>query len=1140
MRGAYKMPPAGGRRVGKVNVGGPITPINTLEAPFGDSVSTGSPLKRPPIRPSSSRVLGQPPTAKRLKVDSPTSLAAFTTSIFSLTEDIEGASVTERNGSQGSLSHSGQRGVMEFQYVEGMAKNQSRGSRRPNRRNPSTSYSTRSHPLPSWSVKSITPGRDEIADDSNDSNDELAHESIPNRHSNTARMVDAADHHILGISPTTAQHPHSAARGKKRQRHAYAGSDEQSDELMSPPSRQLSRPGSHKVLSVIEHTAANRPSDKLALPREDLIPVRAAVCQQNYRYAAAGEGGKKGCRCCYFMPVGTGENHELRAVDDQGNPTDEYTWLKITPKTQYLYYHPKSTYIKVTQPSDIQHKIGATMVLEFRSLADARQVIEWAKIKLGKTCQFVEYDGIKLRQTFEKTSMDATKMPTPLKESVESPVPVLPPRFLPQGEALQKVKSSQRTGVESLSSHSSEAPDDSRSSLRNKMLVSAHSATPHDAPLKNNAPITQRSLRTRQMDGRVYAEEESNATDVVRWSETNTGWESSWKVPLVIRRTTVDKDDIQRLDDGQCLNDNLIMYGLRYLFEKYPLRHKDLNSRVYMHNSFFYTKLRSGRSKINYDGVKSWTAKVDLLAYDYIIVPVNEHYHWWVAIICNPGKLDPDSQGHPADIEDVTEASSKSLQGGTSIDLEITKIVDRTPSKSPRQMETVEMEQSMNGSSKPVDAMIGDDDVDVIPIASDLQPSAGKTPKPGKKGSSTARKYSPEDPRIITLDSLDQSHSPTVGILKQYLIAEFADKRNKIISETPQLGMRAVGIPQQDNFSDCGVYLLGYIQEFVKNPDRFVHSLLRRETPPWKVNSSELRTTWRDNIFAEQKAYQDEQLAGKKKKRATKPSNGDLYSSRPTSSCNEDTLGGDVTDPPGTEMASVEKLSGESLGTSPHIAGEIPKVLAGAGEVIASHDHARPSREVESHVPDAALVPQAMTFSPLRATRHGDSDIKVLHSRTKSAAFPTSQSHLVSARPQSARDEDSDEVVLLQPRGDTVMQSTETQSLREKPVVNLVEDDEPILLQKLPSTSPTSQRDVEEVHATPSKIGNRISVDLIQPSTKTSRTKASHTSSTSPGRIARGLLSPYFSSGAFGSSVPVVERAKLVRPDPIVDLTNSR
>jgi sentrin-specific protease 7 len=319
----------------------------------------------------------------------------------------------------------------------------------------------------------------------------------------------------------------------------------------------------------------------------------------------------------------------------------------------------------------------------------------------------------------------------------------------------------------------------------------------------------------------------------------------------------VDKEDIPRLDEGQCLNDNLIGYGLRYLFDELGSRQGDLQKRVYLHNSFFYEKLKAGRGAINYDGVKNWTAKVDLLSYDYIIVPVNEHYHWWVAIICNPGKLDPDMRGRPGK-PDAPRNEAESRANDASSDVEMTDIAAKSSLQSPGVPATAEPNLV---KSDIVDLVSDDKNVSI-----DL--TSGSRAKQTKKSRAGGRTYNPEDPRIITLDSLGSTHPIAINHLKKYLLAEFEHKRGKVIVDTPiQLGMRATNIPEQNNLCDCGVYLLGYIQEFVRDPDLFIRTLLRKEQPDWEFDPSNLRRLWRATIQEEHQTYQANQLKAAQVKR---------------------------------------------------------------------------------------------------------------------------------------------------------------------------------------------------------------------------------------------------------------------------------
>ena len=380
-----------------------------------------------------------------------------------------------------------------------------------------------------------------------------------------------------------------------------------------------------------------------------------------------------------------------------------------------------------------------------------------------------------------------------------------------------------------------------------------------------------RTLRTRS----TYTEINDVDDEPLRWSESNPDWSKDWRTPLSFNRTIVEMDDVPRLDEGQYLNDNLIGFGLRYLYDNIGLRNQDLSKRVFMHNSFFFTKLKPGRGRqINYDGVKSWTSKVDLFTYDYIVVPVNENFHWWLAIIYNPRKLDPDF--------------CDALDGASSPGLELTDDVkDKSPGISHdvatvglSQLSIAEQNEAGNGDlgsgRQPADTM----DVDIA----DSPETSEETPSDDTREATQRREQPPRPPptnsssgdfRIITLDSLGRAHPAAITALKSYLVQELKDKKKKEARELPtQCGMKAVNIPQQDNLCDCGVYLLGYMQVFLANPDVFVQALLRKEKPDWTVDANDVRENWRNVVLVQQKEHQEAMEQGKAKNKRVKLNSG--------------------------------------------------------------------------------------------------------------------------------------------------------------------------------------------------------------------------------------------------------------------------
>ncbi|GJC81856.1 ubiquitin-like-specific protease 2 [Colletotrichum liriopes] len=144
--------------------------------------------------------------------------------------------------------------------------------------------------------------------------------------------------------------------------------------------------------------------------------------------------------------------------------------------------------------------------------------------------------------------------------------------------------------------------------------------------------------------------------------------------------------------------------------------------------------------------------------------------------------------------------------------------------------------------------------------------SSNKQRPPRKVTGTLARKQNPTEARVITLDSLGVGHSPTCGNLKSYLVREAKDKLNLEVEPPGTFGMTAKGIPEQEDHASCGAFLLGYMREFLKDPDGVVAKLVRKEAPSWDITSPAMRCELR-NIIIEKRKEQNALAAEKKAKR---------------------------------------------------------------------------------------------------------------------------------------------------------------------------------------------------------------------------------------------------------------------------------
>ncbi len=97
---------------------------------------------------------------------------------------------------------------------------------------------------------------------------------------------------------------------------------------------------------------------------------------------------------------------------------------------------------------------------------------------------------------------------------------------------------------------------------------------------------------------------------------------------------TVYEADVALLKQRQFLNDSVITFYIKYLqvavvaaVGGMGLYHKDLNT-VHIFSSHFYTKLAQG-----YDAVRNWAKNEDLFEKRFVLIPINEDLHWYLAIV---------------------------------------------------------------------------------------------------------------------------------------------------------------------------------------------------------------------------------------------------------------------------------------------------------------------------------------------------------------------------------------------------------------------------------------------------------------------------------------------------------------------------
>ncbi|KAM4888677.1 sentrin-specific protease 7 isoform 2-T2 [Thomomys bottae] len=243
----------------------------------------------------------------------------------------------------------------------------------------------------------------------------------------------------------------------------------------------------------------------------------------------------------------------------------------------------------------------------------------------------------------------------------------------------------------------------------------------------------------------------------------------------------VTNEDLECLEEGEFLNDVIIDFYLKYLMlEKAS---DELVERSHIFSSFFYKCLTRKENNLTEDNpdlsiaqrrhrrVRTWTRHINIFNKDYIFVPVNESSHWYLAVICFPWLEEVVYEDFPQSISQQFQAPQSQHDNRTT-DNDL-----HTTSTSAEDSKTSEM-------------------------------------------SMTIPKKLCKRPCILILDSLKAaSIQNTVQNLREYLEVEWEVKRktHREFSKTNMVDL-CPKVPKQDNSSDCGVYLLQYVESFFKDP----------------------------------------------------------------------------------------------------------------------------------------------------------------------------------------------------------------------------------------------------------------------------------------------------------------------------------
>ncbi|KAL7418613.1 hypothetical protein Q5752_007071 [Cryptotrichosporon argae] len=361
------------------------------------------------------------------------------------------------------------------------------------------------------------------------------------------------------------------------------------------------------------------------------------------------------------------------------------------------------------------------------------------------------------------------------------------------------------------------------------------------------------------------------------------------------------KGEKYRLEDHEFLNDVLLEFGLKLVTkEQVPLPD------VYQFNSFFYVQLsrRDRENKLQgdkwpaYESVKKWNKGHDMFDQRFIIVPINEQLHWYLAVIVNPAGIlrskdapngagleaasDSDSPQPPAafidedqsqappvqvdDDEDVQQLGSDEgmpFDGNTSID-ELDFLSHATADDSFMAVTRAQEPNGVGNIQSGVDAMS-------LESGGPVEVKKDKSDKSAKLSRPTHDILGSGDTYILTFDSLGGAHKPVYTVLNRWLHFEARAKKG-VTHELRDAIYLEAKVPQQTNFCDCGLFLVHYakclladaerVLEFVGRPapytsDQPAHNEWQEErNKVWRASdTNNLRREWLEEVDLKTAAY---------------------------------------------------------------------------------------------------------------------------------------------------------------------------------------------------------------------------------------------------------------------------------------------
>ncbi|KAG5678957.1 hypothetical protein PVAND_008575 [Polypedilum vanderplanki] len=273
---------------------------------------------------------------------------------------------------------------------------------------------------------------------------------------------------------------------------------------------------------------------------------------------------------------------------------------------------------------------------------------------------------------------------------------------------------------------------------------------------------------------------------------------------------TITTYDYMCLGSDNYLNDVIIDFYLKYVHLE-VLTEKQ-REKTHIFSQFFYKRLttlvKDPKSSLTaaqkrHQRVQSWTKNVNLFEKDFIIVPINEQSHWFLAIICFPNLTEPHTMDTNQPIKlniPVKGAKGKKAAAAAALQIGNTTITPLTKTEG-----TFEISEDPASERDEAEG----DESELSNVESDDEEVVDRG-QPVKV------------PCILIFDSLGgTSRARVVATLRDYLSCEYKAKYpnapTRQYTKNNMFGC-LVKVPQQQNFTDCGLFLLQYVEHFFSSP----------------------------------------------------------------------------------------------------------------------------------------------------------------------------------------------------------------------------------------------------------------------------------------------------------------------------------